>query len=408
MAIPLSDTEENPIVDVLDAAPLPVFTTAIRGYQKEEVHAFLRELRTEQDENIRERQRLEIENHDLIQRVTALEHSLQHETPHTIEALGERLYLILHHGEAAAREAVAEATEEAERIRREAADRAEEHVRQASLRASQAAQTLHAARTEAQRLQWETEEALAAERATKVAEALRTAAETVSAAEHQAAAQLRDAEARVAEAEAHAAQITEDAQAQADRLVADAHREAGRLVAEAGAEAERLVTEAKAQADAVAADARARLADAEAQAQQLTADAESEAAETRARADADRARAEEQIAERRALASAHLDALGAQRDELLGEMAEIHETLTRTLRATGFLATPAPDAALPVAGGATSADATVLLHSAGASSELATADAGEHPADAGEHPADAGEHPADGEYEDDQPAINPE
>ena len=248
MALPLYDHEPQGSPEHADAAS-PSFTTAMRGYHKDEVDAYLRDLHTEQT---RERQHLEREAHDLRQRVTALERCVTSDTPHTIDALGERLLLILHHAEAGATEALHTANAQAQRIRREAEERAETHVRQASLRASQATQGLAAAKAKAQRIRDEAQAALSTQR-------------------------------------------------------------------------------------------QAVLATAEATALALVADAERHAEAVRSRAAEEDAQARDHMARRRAVADAQLDELADQRDDLLAEMAEIHDALARTLQASGFIEVASPE-----------------------------------------------------------------
>jgi cell division septum initiation protein DivIVA len=279
LAIPLYDCLELSSSEFFDGEPSPPsFTTAIRGYQKDEVHAFLRELRQEHSEDQRERQRLEKVTKELRERVATLERNVVATTPHTIDALGERMLLILHHAEAAANDAVVAAEAHAAQVRQEAAQRAEGHVRQASLRASQAAQTLTAARAEAQRCIEETKAEVSTRR-----------------------------EAELREAERIATELVATARSKADALMSQVQAQAATLLADARSQAETMVAEATAHAADIAAQ---------------TAEAE--------------ALARDQIGERRALADAHLLALADQRDELLAEMGHIHAALARTLRASGF------------------------------------------------------------------------
>jgi len=279
MAIPLHEVPAPSNPDFFDGeSSLPSFTTAIRGYQKEEVHAYLRELRHEHSDESRDRQRLEREAQELRQRVATLERAIASTTPNTIDALGERMLLILHHAEAAAADAISSAESYARTVRQEASSRAESHVRQASLRASQAAQALSAARAEAQRHMEETQAEVNSRR-----------------------------EAELGEAERIAAQVVATARLKAEGLVTEATTAAEKLVTHAQNHAAALVAEATTKAEGIARQA--------AEADEL---------------------AREQMAEREALAYAHLDALADQRDELLAEMGHIHAALARTLRASGF------------------------------------------------------------------------
>lgn len=323
MALPLYEDPAPSNPDFFDGEPsLPSFTTAIRGYQKEEVHAFLRELRQEHSDESRDRQRLERETQELRQRVASLERAMSTTTPHTIDALGERMLLILHHAEAASTDAVSAAEAYAVQVREEAASRAESHVRQASLRASQATQTLNAARAEAQRCIEETRAAVATRRDAELREAERIAADLV------------------ATARATAEGLVSGATAEADTLLINARAEVERLLRGATAEAERLVTGARRRAATLERDSNAQaealVTNARSQAETMVAEATARAAELEARAKEADELIREQIGEREALAYAHLEALADQRDDLLTEMGEIHASLARTLRASGF------------------------------------------------------------------------
>lgn len=195
MALPLDNSSDqtalNRFFEPEDA--LPTFTQALRGYHKDEVDEYLRELRDSRDEDAQALADAEVEVRDLRARVASLERTLQDETPHTIEALGERLVLILRHAEEGASDTLAEAHAEADRLCKEARERADAFVRQASLRATQAAQELKNARREAEELSQRAE-----------AEANERAAAMIHAAEVQASAHLAAAERRAAEVREHA------------------------------------------------------------------------------------------------------------------------------------------------------------------------------------------------------------
>lgn len=189
MAIPVYENQEQSFADFFEAdRQLPSFTVALRGYHKEEVDDYLRQVREAEAEEASTRVRLEAEIDRLHRRVATLERCLSEETPHTIDALGERVVLILRHAEEGANQALAEAHAQAEALRREAAERAENFVRQASLRCTQATQQLASARAEADDMRQQQE-----------ANAARQAAEIVARAEQQALALVSEGRRRAEE-----------------------------------------------------------------------------------------------------------------------------------------------------------------------------------------------------------------
>ncbi len=215
MALPLDNSSDQTALNRFfePEEALPSFTQALRGYHKDEVDEYLRELRDSRDEDAQALADAENEVQELRARVASLERTLQDETPHTIEALGERLVLILRHAEEGASDALAEANAEADRLGKEARERADAFVRQASLRSTQAAQELKNARREAEELSQRAE-----------AEANERAAAMINAAEVQASAHLSDAERRAAELreQARLEQIRADEAIQAMRARGEA------------------------------------------------------------------------------------------------------------------------------------------------------------------------------------------
>lgn len=198
MALPLDDSNENNnaalnrFFEPEDA--LPTFTQALRGYHKDEVDQYLREVREARDQDAQAIADAEAETRDMQLRVATLEKTLGAETPHTIEALGERLVLILRHAEEGAQEALAQAQEEADRLSKEARERADAFVRQASLRATQAAQELKNARREAEEMTTRSERDAEELQARSEADANEKAMSIVNEAQVKAAERIADAE----------------------------------------------------------------------------------------------------------------------------------------------------------------------------------------------------------------------
>lgn len=137
----------------------PRFTVSMRGYDKDEVERYLAtvsertSLTDDQLYELQEQNRyLEEEHERLAARVGELEAAIRSETPHTVGALGERITLILNEAEEGASETLALARVEAERIVAQAQSEAQALHRQAEAAAKQGADTLVAARRQADEL----------------------------------------------------------------------------------------------------------------------------------------------------------------------------------------------------------------------------------------------------------------
>jgi DivIVA domain-containing protein len=137
----------------------PRFTVSMRGYDKEEVERYLAtvsERSSQSDDQLYELQEqnryLEEEHERLAARVEELEAAIRSETPHTVGALGERITLILNEAEEGASETLAKARTDAERIIAQAQVEADMLRRQAEANATEAADTLTAARRQADEL----------------------------------------------------------------------------------------------------------------------------------------------------------------------------------------------------------------------------------------------------------------
>jgi DivIVA domain-containing protein len=227
MAIPLDNgSDQNALNRFFEPEQaLPTFTQALRGYHKEEVDQYLRELRDTREEEAQARADAEAEVRHLRARVSSLERSLQDETPHTIEALGERMVVILRNAEEGAKETVTRAQEEADRLCREARERADAFVRQASLRSNQAAEELKSARLEAEDL-IQRAESEANERATGM----------INMAEAQASAHLAGAQRRATELREQTEADQRRAETEASAHLAEAERRGADIRAEVQAE----------------------------------------------------------------------------------------------------------------------------------------------------------------------------
>ncbi len=174
----------------------PSFTVTLRGYDKDEVDEYIDSLRDSHDGDAEaladadsRSQFLESEVRRMTGRVGDLERALRSETPRSIDALGERLVLILDQAEAGATETVAVAENEASGIMAAARQAAEEaRVEAARVMSDAQARAANTTKT-AEQTAWRLEH-----------EAQQRADEVVRQAEAQ-------AEARITEIEQWAAQV---------------------------------------------------------------------------------------------------------------------------------------------------------------------------------------------------------
>ena len=223
----------------MDARNAPSFTTAIRGYDREEVDEYVDSLAKaleDLEESEARSRKLQAHLTRLNARIHELEDRIKTETPHTAGALGERITLLLSEAEAGATTAieraeaeaeaiVAAAQAEADRIRAEIARQradADDFLRSATERAESQARTIEQ-------------------------EARNAAAVTVAEAERRAAARTRQVEEWEQQVVAHT-HAEQALQARAHEEAESAHR---LRMAELGAEHHQAVTHLSSVRDAL-------------------------------------------------------------------------------------------------------------------------------------------------------------